>query len=80
MMGLGKGNPLKKWQFLVSMLDFSGVARMICGLIFDLSAQFTDAQGEWRSFSSSLALRFTGFSSVSLIQKTGEEGDSHHEL
>ena len=25
MMGLGKGNPLKKWQFWVSMLDFWGV-------------------------------------------------------
>ena len=25
MMGLGKGNSLKKWQFLVSMLDFWGV-------------------------------------------------------
>ena len=27
MIGLGKGNSLEKWQFLVSMLDFWGVPK-----------------------------------------------------
>ena len=36
MMGLGKGNSLFTWQFLVSMLDFWGVSDPLKGYISDL--------------------------------------------
>ena len=63
------------------LAPFQALARMICGLIFDLSAQFTDAQGEWMEVfllvpGVSKGCRFRHFTDP----KTGKEQDSHHEV
>ena len=45
MMGLGKGNSLKKWQFWVSMLDFWGVVLFKPHAFFQQSASRPPSPG-----------------------------------